>query len=201
VQEYLDGLLERLRTTLGADLEAVYLIGSAALGAYRPGRSDLDVYAVTRAEVGPDVLRRVAGECSHSALPCPARKLELVVLPAAEATRPSSRPRWQLNLNTGAGMADHVGLEPEAEPAFWFVLDLALAHAHAVALHGPPAGELIGAPERELVAHAQSEAVAWYARHEPGPAAVQAACRAWLWHETGRFASKDEAVRWAFERL
>jgi hypothetical protein len=28
-----------------------------------------------------------------------------------------------------------------------------------------------------------------------------AASRAWLWHETGRFGSKDESVRWALERL
>ena len=160
LREYLDRLLERLEATLGADLAGVYLIGSAALGAYDAGRSDLDVYAVTRARVAADVLRRVAAECSHGALPCPARKLELVVIPAAEVQEPSDPPRWQLNLNTGAGLDDHVGLEPGAEPAFWFTLDLALAHSHGVALRGPPAAELIAAPHAGAVARAQADAVA-----------------------------------------
>jgi hypothetical protein len=201
LREYLDRLLEQLDGALGSDLAGAYLIGSAALGAYRPGRSDVDVYAVTRDLVPSGVLRRVAADCSHGALPCPARKLELVVIPAAEVREPSGQPRWQLNLNTGAGLDDHAGLEPGEEPAFWFVLDLALAHSHAVALRGPAAAELVGAPDAAEVARAQAHAVAWYAEHEPGPGAVVAACRAWLWHETGRFAAKGDAVRWAFERL
>jgi hypothetical protein len=201
LREYLDRLVERLRNSLGDELAGIYLVGSAALGAYRPGRSDVDVYVITVEEVDREALLRVAASCSHGALPCPARKLELVVIPAAEARHPSERPRWQLNLNTGEGMVDHVGLDPDAEPGFWFVLDLALAHSHAIALHGPPVAELIGPPDRAAVARAQADTVAWYARHEPGAGAVVAACRAWIWQEEGRFVPKEEAVRWALERV
>ena len=196
VDEYLGALLDRL----GAEhTRGVYAVGSLALGAYEPGRSDIDVLAVLDQRLGEAELRELAGRCGHRELPCPAPKLELVVLDAAAAA--GGRPDWQLNLNTGAGVEEHVGLDPAAEPSHWFVLDMALAREHGITLAGPPAPELIGAPVRAEVRRAQAEAVAWYAHHEPGPGAVLAACRAWHWEETGRFVSKRDALSWAMGRL
>ena len=195
--DYLERLVAALHGVLGERLVAVYAVGSVALGAYRPGASDVDVLAVTGESLPLDDRRALARACAHRTLPCPARKLELVVMPAEVARAAPAPPRWELNLNTGEGLDDHVGLDPAAEPGFWFVLDLALAHEHAVALWGPPAHEVIGAPSAAGVGEAHAEAVAWYARNEPGAAAFAAAARAWLWHETGRFAPKREALRWA----
>ncbi len=197
VGDYLDRLAAVLSGALGEPLLGVYAVGSVALGAYRPGSSDIDVLAVTKESLPVEDRRAVAAACAHDVLPCPARKLELVVMPAEVARAPGALVRWELNLNTGAGIEDHVGLDPEAEPGFWFLLDLASAHEHAVALLGPPAQEVIGPPDPAGVGEAQAQAVAWFALHEPGPDAVAAAARAWLWHETGRFASKAEALRWA----
>jgi thymidylate kinase len=98
-------------------------------------------------------------------------------------------------------MEDHVGMDPFAEPAFWFVLDLALARSHGVTLAGPHARELVGESRPEVVLAAHADAVGWYARNEPGEEAVAAACRAWLWKETGRFAAKADAVAWAAARI
>ena len=197
LREYLDGLVAVLGETLGDRLAGVYAVGSVALGAYRPGSSDVDVVAVTTESLPLDVRHALARACAHDALPCPARKLELVVMPADAARRPGPSVRWELNLNTGEGVDDHVGLDPAAEPGHWFLLDLALAHDHGLALSGPPAHAVIGAPDHEVVAGAQAEAVAWYARNEPGSAAFAAAARAWLWNDTGRFAPKSKALRWA----
>lgn len=201
VTDYLDRLVGRLREVLGERMVAAYAVGSLALGGYRPGRSDIDVLAVVDGTLPLEDLEQLARRCVHSSLPCPAPKLELVVIGAREARAPGSRPRWQLNLNSGADMNDHVGLDPGAEPSHWFVLDLAMAPRHAVALAGPPASEVVGEPDVEHVREAQSAAVAWYAQHEPGVGAVAAACRAWHWNETGRFAGKTEALRWALGRL
>ena len=201
VTEYLDRLVGRLGEMLGERLVAAYALGSLALGGYRPGRSDVDVLAVVDGTLPVEDLRLLAQRCVHASLPCPARKLELVVIGAAEAREPGPRPRWQLNLNSGADMNDHVGLDPAAEPSHWFVLDLAIAPRHAVVLTGPPASEVVGEPDPEHVREAQADAVAWYAHHEPGSGAVAAACRAWHWNETGRFAGKTEALRWALGRL
>ena len=107
------------------ELDAVYLVGSAAQGAYEHGRSDVDVIAVTtrpssRAE------KEALAEAAES-LPCPARKLELVVYARGAE-------RHELNVNTG----ELVHFDPDDDPAFWFVLDRSIAEQHAVPLLGPP---------------------------------------------------------------
>jgi hypothetical protein len=201
VQTYLDRLGERLRQALDPDLIGAYAVGGLALDDYRPESSDIDVYAVVRTPLDEPGKRSVADLCSHRSLPCPARRLELVVISAAAGRSPGAAPQWELNLNTGERETDHVGLDPAAEPSHWFVLDLALARQCALPRLGPPADQLIGAPVEADVRAAQAEVVAWYARSGPGAETVSAACRAWYWSETGMFAAKREALRWAAQRL
>jgi hypothetical protein len=201
VQRYLCRLVERLSSVLHDRLIGVYGLGGLAFGDYRHGSSDLDVYAVVRSSLDANEKLAIADGCSHSALPCPARQLEMVVISARAARHPTSSPSWELNLNTGADRTDHVGLDPAAEPSHWFVLDLAIAHQAGLALFGPPASESIGKPQTSDVRTAQSEAVAWYARHEMPAETVAAACRAWHWLATGTFAAKRPAARWALARL
>jgi hypothetical protein len=184
---YLNELTRRLDNIL-ASRAGVYLIGSAAVGAYRPGASDLDVIAAADA-VGEDAVEAILARCSHEALPCPARKLELVVYEWDALARPGERPRWTLNFDTGKGER-HVGRDPVQEPPHWFVLDLAFARRHAVTLAGPPATDAIGAIPDELIRSALADAVAWYAEHEPGEPARLAARRARHWQATGEFATK-----------
>lgn len=194
--EYVTQLVDRL-----GHARAVYLIGSAAMGAYVPGRSDLDVMVVVDAPLSDAARDAIVARCSHQALPCPARKLELVVYTAEQVAAPARHQRWELNLNTGAGEPLHAGADPAAEPWFWFVLDLAQAREHAVTLHGPPPAETIGAVPRELAMEALADAVAWYARNEPGEPAFLAAARAWRFAETGEWSPKRAALGWAVQRL
>jgi hypothetical protein len=189
---YLTALTGRLDKAVGTELLAVYLSGSAAVGAFRDGQSDLDVLAVVDTARAADMDAIVAG-CSHSALPCPASKLELVVYERAAAARPGPAPRWSLNVDTGPGV-HQVGFEPAEEPAHWFVLDLAFAHRHAIPLVGPPAAHLIGNPAEDAVRAAFAQAIAWYTEHEPGEPARIASLRARHWERTGEFASKPEVL-------
>lgn len=184
---YLGLLTQRLQGVLDESLRGVYLTGSAAVGAYRQGKSDVDVLVVAEpAERGS--MELIVERCSHEQLPCPATKLELVVYEPAALADPGERPRWSLNLDTGA-TEHHVGFDPGAEPAHWFVLDLAFARRHAVARLGPPAAELIGDPGDDAVRAAFRDLVDWYRRNEPGEAA-RAARRARHWEATGEFAPK-----------
>lgn len=201
VRLYLERLVERLSATLGDRLLGVYALGSVAFDDYRPKSSDVDVYGVVDGALDEQLKLSVAECCSHRSLPCPARRLELVVISAAAARRPGSAPGWELNLNTGAGEDNHLGLDPTNEPTHWLVLDLAIAHERGVCLVGPPARELIGAPDAADVRAARSDVVAWYAGNETGAEMVTAACRAWHWLETGTFAARSEALRWATVRL
>ena len=170
--------------------------GSAALGAYEPGRSDVDVIAVVAEPVAPEALRTLAGRVSQAELPCPARQLELVVW-----RRGSGRP-FELNLNTGVERADHVGVDPEAEPTFWFAIDRAIARERGRSLLGPPPGELLDEPPRAELLTALRESLDWHAKHEPdGPDAILNAARAWRWARTGRWTSKRRAAEWAIGRM
>jgi hypothetical protein len=196
-QRYLDALVERLGSALNERLIAVYALGGLALGHYRPGKSDLDIYVIVSGALDDDEKHAIVGRCRHRSLPCPARRLELVVISDQAAREPGPSPRWELNLNTGPSGPDHVGLDPLAEPSHWFVLDLAIARERGVALAGPPAVDVIGPPRAADVHAAQAEAVAWYALNEMPAETVAAACRARHWLATGAFASKRDAMRWA----
>jgi hypothetical protein len=173
-------------------LLAVYLTGSAAVGAFRDGLSDLDVIVVVDTARPGDMDAVVTG-CSHAALPCPASKLELVVYERAAAARPDIPPRWSLNFDTGPAV-HQVDFDPAEQPAHWFVLDLAVAHRHAIPLAGPPAADLIGDPGEDAVRAALKQAIAWYAEHEPGEPARIASLRARHWERTGEFASKPDVL-------
>lgn len=197
VREYLDRLVDRLVATLGDRVIGVYVVGSLALNDYQSGQSDIDVYVVVEKTLTQAERLAVADSCRHRALPCPARRLELVIISAEQARVPSAAPRWEVNLNTGAAEVDHVGLDPLAEPSHWFVLDLALASERGVRLLGPPVRSVITSPSVAHIRRAQTEAVAWYAGRTMLEETAMAACRAWHWQETGTFASKRQALSWA----
>jgi predicted nucleotidyltransferase len=184
---YLDELVDALREA--ADLHAVYLVGSGASGDYEHGRSDVDVVAVTTHRLTEREKRALAERAE--ALPCPARKLELVVYPLGS-------DRHEINLNTG----EKVSFDPDEDPAFWFVLDRAIAEEQAVALFGPPWHEVFSPVPRAAVLSALDEALEWQQQEEPlGRSSVLNACRAWMWLETGEWRSKSEAAAWLRGRV
>jgi predicted nucleotidyltransferase len=193
---YLDELVAALRDA--AEIEAVYVVGSAALGAYEHGRSDLDVVAVTVRALSEAEKQGLVERVE--ALESPARALELVVYSREQAASPE--PRFELNLNPGK----HVAFTPDTglpdDSPHWFVLDRAVAEQHAVPLAGPPWSELFAPVPRERVVAALELSLDWYERHEPThPNSVLNACRAWMWLETGEWASKQEAAAWLRRRV
>ena len=195
---YLRALQEALSSRVR--LEALWLVGSVATGDYVPGASDVDVIAVSAGRIGAPVAAELARELSHSRIPCPARQLELVVYAREELRRPARRPRFDLNLNTGAGSEDHAGFDPADEPGHWFLLDLAMARERSLPLLGPPATELVPEPPREWLLDALVESIDWHLASEPASAdAVLNACRAWRYAAEGTWSSKGEAAHWARE--
>jgi predicted nucleotidyltransferase len=176
---YLDELVRRLSEVV--ELDAVYLFGSAAQGAYEHGRSDVDLIAVT-ARPSSQAEKEAIAEVAES-LPCPARKLELVVYARGAE-------RHELNVNTG----ELVHYDPDDDPSFWFVIDRAVAEQHSIPLLGPPWEEVFPPVSREAVVEALDEAAAFEGWDDPRGAKI-AAARARIWRETGEWVSKAEAMR------
>jgi predicted nucleotidyltransferase len=176
---YLDELVRRLADVV--ELDAVYLFGSAAQGAYEHGRSDVDVIAVTTRPSSQADKEAIAA--AAESVPCPARKLELVVYARGG-------DRHELNVNTG----ELVHFDPGDDPPFWFVIDRAVAEQHSIALLGPPWAEVFPPVAREAISEALDEAAAFEGWDDPR-AAELAAARARIWRDTGEWVSKAEARR------
>ncbi len=196
---YLSELADRLSARLGDGLLGAWVVGSAALGDFDPQRSDIDVQAVSAERLPPAELEALAAELSHAALPCPVRGLEFVLYAREDLDDPRG-PAFQLNLNSGPGMEHHAGFNAEAEPRFWFVLDVAIAREHSLPLAGLGPAAVLPALPRELVSASLRDSLAWFRAHDAGPA-VLAACRAWAWASDGRWQSKGDAASWAMARL
>jgi Domain of unknown function (DUF4111) len=196
---YLSELADRLTARLGDRLLGAWVFGSGALGDFDAQRSDIDVQAVSAERLPPAELEALAAELSHEALPCPVRGLEFVLY-AREDLHDPRGPAFQLNLNSGPGMEHHAGYDANAEPRFWFVLDVAIAREHSRALAGLEPAAVLPALPRELVSASLRESLEWFRAHDAGQA-VLAACRAWAWATDGRWLSKGEAAGWAMGQL
>jgi hypothetical protein len=175
---YLDELVDAMAGV--AELDAVYVIGSAALSAYVQGESDVDVIAVTSRSLDLDERRALAK--AAEAVPCPARKLELVVYPRGSED-------WEINLNTGELLSFGDG----DIPGFWFVLDRAIAEQHAIPVLGPPWSDLFDPVPREVLLDALDESLEIIGALNT--------VRAWIWLETGDWVSKPAAETWLRERV
>jgi hypothetical protein len=199
VEEYLAALTARLRARLAPELVGVYLMGSAGMGAYEPGVSDLDVWALVQPAPSASRLARLAEEVDHAALPCPARGLELVV---ARLGR-HGMPRVAMNLTDGPAMPRHVAVALDAarEPGHWFVIDAAIGRDRARALAGPPPAEAFPPIPRSMVLDALVASLDWHAAHEPSSAnAILNALRGWRYAVEGVWTPKREAAAWAAAR-
>ncbi|WP_430502391.1 nucleotidyltransferase domain-containing protein [Micromonospora trifolii] len=206
LQCYLDDLVITARDVLGADLVGAYAAGSVGLGAYQPGRSDVDVALLSAGPLTEAAKRTLVARLRHEALPCPARGLELVVYDRAVAASGTPEPGFEVELNTGAGMPFRRTLDPADRPAadgrFWYGLDRSILHQSGLPLLGPPAGEaftdLAPADLRRLLI----EALSWWLAlptppaDQPAPGtedAVLGACRSLVRHRDGVWLAKVAA--------
>lgn len=198
IAAYLDELVLRLRRTLGDELLGVWQFGSGALGDFDPLRSDLDVQAVVAGRIGFPARRRLTTQLSHPAFPCPVRGLEFVLYARGDLATGS----YLLNLNTGPRMEQHESFEPQGDPRFWFVIDLAIGREHGRTLYGPAPASVIPPMSRHDVASALQEALAFWTGPEGSAVqAILAACRAWAWATDGDWRSKGAAADWARHQM
>lgn len=198
---YLHELVHRLQALQGQRLLGVYLFGSAAYGAYEPGVSDLDVQAVVAEPLAEPEARAIVQRLAHRALPCPARRLELVCYTAAAVNPASRHPHFEINYNTGGDAADHLTRDPGDESSHWFLLDIAVGRELGRALYGPALAQLFAPIPKVWQLEALADSLAWHSENEPASAnAVLNACRGWRYALTGRWGSKLAGARWALAR-
>ena len=191
----------RLRRLLGEELMGAWLIGSGALGGAVAEQSDVDLVAVCVHAPSAERIQQLVSALAEETMAWPLRGLEFVLYPRAAVATPSPTPQFALNLNVGPRMPLHRSTEPAAEPAHWFVIDLAILREHGVALFGPPARELVASIPRRWLLDALGDGLAWHAANEPVlHQSVLNAARAWRYAVEGVWSSKDAAGGWALAR-
>lgn len=203
IDELLGDLLGRMREALGGNLLGLYLYGSLAAGDFDRGSSDIDLLAVTAAEVGErefERLREMQGRfvAEHAEWD---DRLEIAYL-SAEALR------------TFRGCAGRAAVVSPGEPfrfreaeAHWLI-DWRTAREKGVTLYGPAPSAFIGpVSKEEFLGAVREQAGRWRGWSEgetdrAGQAyAILTMCRALHAHETGEQVSKLRAARWAQARL
>lgn len=205
--EELDGLLRdllgRMRGALGGNLVGLYLYGSLAAGDFDRGSSDIDLLAVTSADVGAGEFERLR-EMQEGFVREHAEwddRLEIAYLSAE-------------SLKASKGCAGRAAVVSPGEAfrfreaeAHWLI-DWRTARERGVTLFGPPPTTFIEPISKEEFQGAvRGQAERWRGWWEgeidrAGQAyAILTMCRALHAHETGEQASKLRAARWAQGRL
>ncbi|MGW0007451.1 nucleotidyltransferase domain-containing protein [Nocardia grenadensis] len=197
VGPYLAELIRRAHAVYGDRLRSVFPMGSLALGDYRHGRSDIDITVVVDPG-GPERLpHELAEVLAHPGFDCPAAGLELVVYDAEFAASGAPEPGYLLNLNTGPLLPAVADFDSVGAPAFWYVIDRAVAHQSGLPLFGRPVREVLAAPRRLDVLVAVAASVDEHASGAGHLAdnRVLNGCRAVYFCRTGRWVAKREAGR------
>ncbi|KAJ5481194.1 hypothetical protein N7475_000006 [Penicillium sp. IBT 31633x] len=198
LDNYLCHLVCSLQEELKDNLLAIYLFGSAGSGAYEPGISDVDVYAIVHESVLD--YQRLSRIISHTTIPCPARKLEFVLFTKANAANQTTNPAFEMNFNTGRDMFDYVNLNSQTEPRFWFLLDIAMGRDLGMSLLGPPPDRLFAAPRMEWIFECMIELLAWYRQNGPVTYdGILNACRELSYAKTLTWRSKMYSGTWVLE--
>ena len=189
-----------LRSTLGGDFVGAYFVASIALGGYVKGESDLDILAVCRRPVGRQTRRVAVEELLRATTDCPARGLEFTLYRLEVVSSLPDQTDFEINVNGGPRMPQSVQSADE-QPAFWYVLDRAIAHRHGIAIAGPPAREVVADVPRAHLLKAMHESMRWHREHEKATLySVLNACRAWRFADEDALGSKLEGAHWARPR-
>ncbi|SDK87386.1 aminoglycoside adenylyltransferase family protein [Streptomyces indicus] len=201
--DHLTPAVELVADVLGPELIGSYLHGSAVLGGLRPA-SDVDLLVVSRRSLTPDRRRALLdGLLKISGLDAPLRPVELVVV-VQSAVRPWTYPpvcdflygEW---LRTAYEQGEVP--QPAELPDLAVLLTMALAGDRT--LSGPPLASVLDpVPWADVVAASTAGVPGLLADLDTDTRNVLLTlARVWTTVATGRIRSKDEAARWALERL
>jgi Aminoglycoside adenylyltransferase, C-terminal domain/Nucleotidyltransferase domain len=188
-----------LSAVLGDRHRGTYLHGSAVLGGFTPGRSDVDLLVVVREPVRREVLLALAAVVSVDRIPCPGVGLELDALAAAVAKRPQRPCPFLLSMTSGTSRetlvlgADH---GPGGDP----LMHIAVVRMAGVAVSGAAPAAVFGEVPRQWLLAEFADELDWAVANAPPAYQALNAARAWRYAVDGVICSKLEGAAWAAGR-
>ena len=172
-------------------LQAAYVHGSAALGGWVPGRSDVDMLFVAADDIGSAAAKRMGEVLRAGAGGCPGREVECSVVTMAQARQPA--PPWPFVLHVTAGPGQpgrtvrpdrRSGGDPD------LLMHYAVCRAAGWPVYGPPPQDLIGRVPRRTILDYLAGELGWGIEHAPEAYAVLNACRALIYLTSHEIVSK-----------
>jgi hypothetical protein len=203
ISAFLEHLCRHLQTILGDQVIGIYLYGSAAVGDFVSGTSDIDLIVVCRVELSAAAMGRLHHLLTTCALPSWLAGVDCSILSAAVAARPQQEVRWEADLQVKqqAGQRE-LRLRDRLDRRA--VLDLAMARERGQALIGPAAQAIFApVPPSWLRAACLLAITIWAGRdvfHDPASGVLQV-CRAWRYVAEGILGTKSEGGTWACSRV
>ncbi|HZQ49572.1 MAG TPA: aminoglycoside adenylyltransferase domain-containing protein [Candidatus Dormibacteraeota bacterium] len=196
-------LVARLRALLKERLVAVYLFGSATIGAYEPGVSDIDVVAVLDGDPTDEDVSALRAMHEQLAGDAPSwnDRIEVDYLSARALAEFRGEPRPAARISPGEPF-HRIQIDRR------WVLDWYQVQTSGVTLFGPPPAELIPAiGQAEFVTAVRDHLREWpeWVSGESDPGRIAHAvftfCRSLRACTLGDFVSKKEAAIWAADEL
>lgn len=191
-------VLSLAQTVLDAgvgSIYGIYLHGSATLGDFVPGHSDLDVLVVINDGTDEVTVQAVAAALAlHESVS--AIGVEASVVDCSDARR--GRPPWRFRAHVTTTPADRKvvdgrGHQGDPDLALHYLVVRAAGHA----VLGPPPEEAFGVVDRDQIVEQLASELRWAAAEAPTTYAVLNACRALRFVEEDLVCSKTEAGAWA----
>jgi streptomycin 3"-adenylyltransferase len=172
-------------------LRAAYLHGSAALGGWVPGRSDVDMLFVVEVGVSNAAVTRMGEVLCEGAGGCPGRELECSVVTVAQARQPAPPWAFVLHVTAGPGTPGRT-VRPDSRPVGDpdLLMHYAVCRAAGRPVCGPPPQDLIGVVSRRAILDYLAGELGWAIGHAPEAYGVLNACRALIYLTGHKIVSK-----------
>lgn len=159
----------------GYQLVGLYLHGSAVLGGFRPGSSDLDVLAVVAEPMDVTSQQSLGEALVDAARDCPATGLEMSIVTVATA-RDAGHCPFEVHVCTVPGDESiQAGAGHPGDPDL--ILHLEVSRRHGLAVLGASPRSVIAPISPERLREAILDELEWGVEHAPLSYAILNACR------------------------
>ncbi len=200
ITDFCEALGEQLADVVGHALVGAYLHGSAALGGFQPGSSDLDLLIVVNNQWQPVLREGVARVLQEAHGSSPGRGIEASVVRNKVAQAGGRRTDFEVHATTDPNDCKvATGAEVSGDPDL--ILHIAVCRQSAIAAFGPDAKIVFAEVDSTLVISQMINELTWALAQGSEAYAVLNACRARFYLEHRMFCSKLDGGRWAQNQL
>jgi hypothetical protein len=191
VVAYARALTGQLRAACDGVLHAAYLHGSAVLGGWVPGRSDVDMLFVVADGIPSAAVTGMGEVLCGGAGRCPGRELDCSVVTVTQARQPAPPWPFVLHVTAGGGKPSRAVRPDSPSPGDPdLLMRYAVCRAAGWPVCGLPPQDLLGVVSRRAILDYLADQLGWGIGHAPEAYAMLNACRARIYLTDDKIVSK-----------